>query len=695
VVGTNGCLFADFVRGTVMTLPGPGASGISKVINPYSQAGQTITKTTRALFTRVFKKQKSYPGLAEIIGAFYESVRSDGEEPVSYTSILETVGICEDVHDKLKEAEADESKEAAAALKRRESCLSMVDLSRGGVLVTGGTGMLGKAVAIELRSRNYRTRITSRKIPSATERIPGVEYLAADLGGDITPVLFDGISMVVHCAAETAGGKEAHARNSIGATRNILTAMANAGVSKFLHISSIAVLRASRETGRPVDETTPLVQNSEDRGPYVWGKAESEHLAMELGRELGIEVRVIRPGPLVDYDAFEAPGRLGKEVGRYFVYVGSRGNRLSLCDVRTASEVIRAYVEDFDSMPEKLNLVEPDAPTRGHLVSRLLNNRPDLKAVGLPSFFLRAVNPAMKLLQRLLFCPRSLLSIRCAGGTSPCFILSEPGNATIMLIINADDYGMGEDINRAIVRCFHEGICTNTTIMPTMPGFDEACALAFEKGFQENVGMHLVLIGGVPLTADIRQVEKFCTEEGEFYLSRESPIFSLSTREQYALAAEIRGQIRKCRERGISISHVDSHHHVHTEWGIAKVLIPIVREEGIPFVRIARNLVKNREIGKRVYKHFYNAILRWSKLRATEYFGSVDEYLLFLDRKKEADRKREADRIIEVMIHPHYKGNELYLTDSMDSVQYIGMMGKHLETEGTVSFRGLHPYRPK
>ena len=369
VVGTNGCLLADFVRGTVVTLPGPGTTGISKVINPYSQASQTISRTTRALLKRVFGKQKSYPGLAEIFHAFYESVRSGTGVPVSYPSILETVGICEEVHGKLKTVEAGKSKEAEAALLRRESALAMPDRSLGGVLVTGGTGMLGKAVATELRNRNHFTRVIARKIPAAAERIPGVEYMTADLGGEIPSNLFDAISLVVHCAAETAGGKEAHERNSIGATRNVLTAAAKGGVSKFLHISSIAVLRGSRETGRPVDEATPLVEDALTRGPYVWGKVESERLAGKLGKELGVEVKILRPGPLVEYDAFEAPGRLGREVGRYFVYIGRKGSRLSLCDVRTAAEVIRAYAETFDSMPACLNLVEPDAPTRGALVS--------------------------------------------------------------------------------------------------------------------------------------------------------------------------------------------------------------------------------------------------------------------------------------------------------------------------------------
>jgi nucleoside-diphosphate-sugar epimerase len=207
---------------------------------------------------------------------------------------------------------------------------------------------------------------------------------------------------VVHCAAETAGGKEAHSRNSINATRNILTAMANAGVKKFLHISSIAVLKTSHETGMPVDENTPVVSENDDRGPYVWGKALSERLSLEIGSKLGIEVRIIRPGPLMNYEAFEAPGRLGREVGPWFIYFGSGKSKLSICDVKTASKVIRKYVEGFHSMPPILNLVEPVAPTRGELVSSLLNIRPDLKAFSFPFILLKALSPGLILLQKIL-----------------------------------------------------------------------------------------------------------------------------------------------------------------------------------------------------------------------------------------------------------------------------------------------------
>ena len=402
VFGTNGNLYIDFVRGTISILAGPGVSGISKVINPYSQSWQTASGTTKSLLKRLLKKQKSYPGLFEIIKSFYKSILSGEPIDVSNENILETVAICEEVTKYLRKAETEEYAMEKADMERREYQLQSADTTRGGVLITGGTGFLGRAVAAELRKRNWATRVVSRNIPVPSKKIPGVEYVIADLGGDIPTEVLKDISVVVHCAAETFGGKEAHKRNSIEATRNILTSMSNAGVKKIILISSIAVLKTFQETGKPVDENTPLVTDGEGRGAYVWGKVESEKLACILCRELNIDIRVIRPGALVDYNVFEAPGRLGREVGPFFVCIGGRKDQMGICDVYKAAEVIRAYVEDFDNMPLVLNLIEPKSPTHAELVSHLLRIRPDLKVMYFPKTLLWLMSPGLKLLQRIV-----------------------------------------------------------------------------------------------------------------------------------------------------------------------------------------------------------------------------------------------------------------------------------------------------
>src|SRR4249920_3074722 len=63
------------------------------------------------------------------------------------------------------------------------------------------------------------------------------------------------------------------------------------------------------------------------------------------------------------------------------------------------------------------------------------------------------------------------------------------------LIINADDFGRSQSINRAVVRAHQEGILTSASLMVNEPGFEEAVASA-----QENpalgVGLHLTLVCG-------------------------------------------------------------------------------------------------------------------------------------------------------------------------------------------------------
>jgi nucleoside-diphosphate-sugar epimerase len=239
-------------------------------------------------------------------------------------------------------------------------------------------------------------------MPPPSNREPGVDYVAADLGQAIDPSIFSGVSLVVHCAAETAGGKAAHDRNTVAATRNLLDASAANRVTRFLHISSIAVLKPGREVGGALDEQTPVDAGNLSRGPYVWAKAEAERDVLERGPALGLDIRVIRPGPLVDFDAYTPPGRLGRELGPVFVAIGPRNNRLSLCAVRTAAEVVRAGAADFDLLPPILNLVEPDAPTRDDLLQRWLRMRPDLGAMWVPGWVLAVLSPVAMLAQRIL-----------------------------------------------------------------------------------------------------------------------------------------------------------------------------------------------------------------------------------------------------------------------------------------------------
>jgi predicted dehydrogenase/nucleoside-diphosphate-sugar epimerase len=401
VTGTNGTVIADFVLSGITRLLGPGASAISAVFNPFIRARQIAFGTIANIYRMLTRKHKSYAGLAELIEAFHRNVTDGKPSPVSPYAIGETVRLCETIGKQLDTA-ADAAEEIAIRqLQQAEKSLSPADASRGVVLVTGGTGFLGRTLVRELRGRGWPVRVAARSLPSAAGRIPGVEYVLADVGSKMPDELFAGVKTIAHLAAETYGGQEAHERNTIGATRLLLEAAAKHGIKQFLHTSSIAVLKPSSRFGAALTETSPVDIGNLGRGPYVWGKAEAERMVTEHCARHGIAQRQIRLGPLVDYANFGAPGRLGREVGPLYVAMGMPGGRLSVCDVNTASNVIRYYIENFGDGPEMLNLVESPQPTRGELAARLRAARPDLRFFWLPLTIVWMLSLLLKLVLRL------------------------------------------------------------------------------------------------------------------------------------------------------------------------------------------------------------------------------------------------------------------------------------------------------
>jgi predicted glycoside hydrolase/deacetylase ChbG (UPF0249 family) len=218
------------------------------------------------------------------------------------------------------------------------------------------------------------------------------------------------------------------------------------------------------------------------------------------------------------------------------------------------------------------------------------------------------------------------------------------------LIINADDFGLNEQTNTAIVSSFEKGLCSSTTIMANMPGFEEACRLAYDRKLLDHIGIHFVLTAGMPLTQRIKKHVRFCTPDGRFR-GRKQRILYLSASERESLVNEFRAQVAKCRKNGIKITHADSHHNIHEEWAIASAAMLVCREQNIPYIRLARNCGSNCvSMINRVYRHILNYRLKRANLAGTRYFGSVADYVR-LSRSIGAKRAAES---IEIMVHPVY-----------------------------------------
>jgi nucleoside-diphosphate-sugar epimerase len=175
---------------------------------------------------------------------------------------------------------------------------------------------------------------------------------------------------------------------------------AAAGITHFIHVSSLAVL--AQGTGLPINDNHPLEPDSKGSGPYVWGKLESERLAVQLGKDLGVSVKVTRPGALVDYRDFDPPGRLGKRLGNFFVAVGSSSDRLGVVDVGFAGRFLAWMADSWDSVPSPLNLLDPVLPTKRELLNQLCKTNPDVTVIWLPSVVLVPLSWLATVLQKVL-----------------------------------------------------------------------------------------------------------------------------------------------------------------------------------------------------------------------------------------------------------------------------------------------------
>ena len=154
------------------------------------------------------------------------------------------------------------------------------------------------------------------------------------------------------------------------------------------------------------------------------------------------------------------------------------------------------------------------------------------------------------------------------------------------LIINADDFGLSEGINRGIMEAVAAGVLRSTSIMVGMPAFSGAVRCARAAGQALGIGLHFTLSAGRPLT---RAPSLIIPETGDFLslpaLVRRALLGRVNPRE---VADECAAQIARAREARPELTHLDGHHHVHILPGIREAVRRVVQAERIPAVRRPR-----------------------------------------------------------------------------------------------------------
>lgn len=126
------------------------------------------------------------------------------------------------------------------------------------------------------------------------------------------------------------------------------------------------------------------------------------------------------------------------------------------------------------------------------------------------------------------------------------------------LIVTADDFGLTEGVNRAIVRAHREGIVTSASLMVNGAAAEDAVALARQYPTLD-IGLHLNLTNK------------------PFSLALSAPPKDLEQK--------VRSQIETAVRTGLNISHLDGHKHVHVIPAVMSIIRRVAPEYGIQAIR--------------------------------------------------------------------------------------------------------------
>lgn len=243
------------------------------------------------------------------------------------------------------------------------------------------------------------------------------------------------------------------------------------------------------------------------------------------------------------------------------------------------------------------------------------------------------------------------------------------------LIINADDFGLTDGVNRGIADSMLAGVVCTTSVMPC----DAKLLRRASKWIpilENRIGVHLQLTGGPPC-AKPELVPSLLSCGNRFPDS----IRSMKVPDRREIVLEWRCQVNRILEYGFSPTHIDTHHYTHTLPEVFEAYCEIARLYNLP----ART--RGPEMTSR---------LRAAGVRCAD-FCEIKWYKKYLDvtgliKLIDAGFKLlGGSGTLELMCHPGYCDAELRKKSTYLEQREIEAavlcdpgLGRHFEKEGIV-----------
>ncbi|MDR3727138.1 MAG: ChbG/HpnK family deacetylase [Terracidiphilus sp.] len=154
------------------------------------------------------------------------------------------------------------------------------------------------------------------------------------------------------------------------------------------------------------------------------------------------------------------------------------------------------------------------------------------------------------------------------------------------LIVNADDFGLTAGVNRAVMELHTAGVLTSTTLMARAAATSEAVSMARATP-SLGVGCHVVLVDGDPVLPAKEIPSLLDPRTGRFHATLGAFLPRLLTGRirSAEIQAEAVAQIAQLQSAGVTLSHIDTHKHVHMFPAVLKPVLRAAAGCGICLIR--------------------------------------------------------------------------------------------------------------
>ncbi|WP_137918840.1 NAD-dependent epimerase/dehydratase family protein [Hydrogenophaga sp. 2FB] len=231
-----------------------------------------------------------YLGMKGSLQAFYKELETQGKPRIDLDFGAELVAVCEQM---------------AAAFKPLPARAAQVPASEPTgelVAVLGGTGFIGSHTVAALLDQGHRVRVMARGVTNLQPVFsrPGVEIVRGDVKSkaDVERAVA-GAPYVINLAHGGGGPNfEAIRAAMVDSAVMVAEACRAAGVQRMVHVGSIASLYLG-DQGSTITGDTPPDPRPETRADYARAKALADKALMDIHRQTGFPIVLMRPGLVV------------------------------------------------------------------------------------------------------------------------------------------------------------------------------------------------------------------------------------------------------------------------------------------------------------------------------------------------------------------------------------------------------------